>query len=455
MHRQKSRCVMVVLMLASWVILAISAAAQDGTIPQAEPAAAVAPQAEAATFDAPAATASAPQKTSYFGPFSLNWTTKVKESDMFRVTKPSPRIYSTSSSINGFANVNQDEGDLNFHRGLVMDRSDFLTEMDVNFGEDFGFRASAAAWWDPIYNQRTNYLNSPDGAATYPGLTGSIGYCNAASGDCAHFAGGTKEQEFLNAELMDAFVHARFPIGSTSVVIKAGQFAQQWGETLFFGGNGIAGAMSPVDVEKLMMVPNLEFKEAIRPVPQVALDISLNSKVMLSAYYQLRWEEDRLPAVGSYFSSGDVAGAGAQRWALPNLVPAASLPYGNLGGVPGMAPPYPGAPFLVPQGFGWFRQLPEVRAKNWGQFGVALKYAAPHGYDLGLYIVQFHEKGPQFNVFPSWQAAPVAPGGVANGIIGAYTALYQQNIQTVGLGITKTVTTSTTRLKFPVAGARI
>ena len=166
---------------------------------------------------------------------------------------------------------------------------------------------------------------------------------------------------------MDAFVHARFPIGSMSLIIHGGQFAQQWGQTLFFGGNGIAGAMAPMDIEKLMMVPNSEFKEAIRPVPQVSMNLQVNPKLSLAAYYQLGWEGDRFPAVGRYFSSSDVTG-GRRTLGFPNL--------------------WSGHPSRGPADFGAYpdfrRRVPcsrrlwlvtascrTVGAKDWGQFGVS------------------------------------------------------------------------------------
>jgi hypothetical protein len=425
---------MIVLVLASCVFQAVFAVAQDSESPQSQPVVAQ----DAATPPPEVAGYTEPQAR-YFGAPSVQWTTNVKESTMFRVTKPSPRLYSINNTMSGFSNVNQDEGDLNFHRGLVMDRSDFLTEMDVNFGKNIGVRASAAAWWDPIYNQRTNYLNSPNGHANDGAFYPSQNFCNALNGDCSHFAAGTKELEFLQAELLDAFVHARIRLGGMSLLLRGGQFAQQWGQTLFFGGNGIAGTMSPVDISKLLMVPNAEFKEIIRPVPQISANLQINPKLSIAAYYQLRFEGDRFPSVGSYFASGETMGAGAETLIFPNLVPASVVP--NFGGVPGMAPPYPGAPFLVPQGAGYMVKLPDLDAKNWGQFGVAITWAGPHGYDIGLYAVQFHDKGPQAYLVPGMGATPYIPGvmGSDNRIIGSYKLVYPQNIQTLGMSVSKTV----------------
>src|SRR5208337_4064002 len=113
------------------------------------------------------------------------------------------------------------------------------------------------AWFDSLYNQRTAN-NSP------------MPY-NALSSTNTHFPADTKDFQFLNAYLMDAFAYARIPVGNTTMNLRGGQFAQVWGQTLFFGSNGIAGAMAPVDIIKLLSEPNAQFKEIIRPVPQASV----------------------------------------------------------------------------------------------------------------------------------------------------------------------------------------
>jgi hypothetical protein len=132
--------------------------------------------------------------------------------------------------------------------------------------------------------------------------------------------------------------------------------------------------------------------------------------------------------VGTYFSNANFIGDGAERFAIPNIVgPGIVTPGGTLdfGGVPQMD-------------FGWYLKLPDRGAKDWGQFGVALTYSAPHGYDLGLYAVQYHEKVFQVEVVPTWQAT-LAPDGAGNGVVGSYALVYPQNVQTLGMSVSKTV----------------
>src|SRR5208337_1431448 len=224
----------------------------------------------------------------------------------FRVAKQSQELISTAYDPEA---MNLDDGDRNFHRGLVSNRVDVFSELDVTFGQDWGIRASTEAWFDSIYNQRTAN-NSP---STY----------NALSSDYQHFPAGTKDFQYLSAYLLDAFASGNVRLGGTTLSLRGGQFAQEWGETLFFGGNGLAGAMAPVDLIKLLSDPNAEFKEILRPVPQFSLGWQLTPRVSVSGYYQFLWEASWFPTVGSYFSIADVSGFGAER--------AFATPFGTYG----------------------------------------------------------------------------------------------------------------------------
>jgi hypothetical protein len=334
------------------------------------------------------------------GPLKLSWDTTVKYSAMFRVAKPANVL------TNPALNANQDDGDNNFHRGLVSNRLDILSEMDVSFGRNFGIRASTAAWFDPVYNQKTDYRS-----VTYNG------------DDPRHFLPGTKDLQFLQAELLDAFAHVKVPLRNSTLTLRGGQFGQVWGQTVFFGGNGIAGAMAPIDVIKLLSVPNSQFKEIIRPVPQLSAVLQINPKVSVGAYYQFMWEETRIPSVGSYFSTGDMAGPGANRFFFGAPV---VTPFGPLFN------PANGQ-LVIP----YLTKVRNVEPKDWGQFGVELLVAAPRGWDLGFYAVQFHNKA--FQLYGA--AGPLLDPLHFNPLIaqiGSYTQAYQENIKVLGMSATKT-----------------
>lgn len=338
----------------------------------------------------------------------LNWSNTLKYSNAFRLAGRSATLIDPSRNS---GNVNQDDGDRNFHGGLFSNRADLLSDLDVTYG-NYGVRASMAAWADPTYNQRT--------------ANGSPLTYNPISANYGHFASGTKELLFEYAELLDAFAFAKMSIRNTELTLRGGQYAQFWGETLFFGNNGIAGGMAPIDAVKALSVPNSQFKELIRPVPQISGALQIRSNIAVGAYYQLGWEKHRLPPAGSYFSTLDILDDGGERF---------------LAGTP--VTMVPGGPVVTPA----FWRGHDKQAENFGQFGVQLKVRPGHGYDLGFYAIQFHDKAPQIYIYPALYQPPDGPPVVLNpsnfnprtGKIGSYLLAYHENIRAYGVSATKTI----------------
>src|SRR4030095_5187339 len=85
-------------------------------------------------------------------------------------------------------NPNYDDGDRNFDRGRVFTRLDLLSEFDFVYQRKYGFRVSAAGWWDPAYGtldntstQTSNHLIFGRPALGLPDYTDR--YAKGASGD--------------------------------------------------------------------------------------------------------------------------------------------------------------------------------------------------------------------------------------------------------------------------------
>ena len=90
-----------------------------------------------------------------------------------------------------------------------------------------------------------------------------------------------EELDFFIArsEFLDAFVFAKGDLGEGRLAsIRAGKHTVLYGESLFFGSNGIAGGQAPVDVIKLLSVPGTQFKEIIMPVGQLSGQIQLHAR---------------------------------------------------------------------------------------------------------------------------------------------------------------------------------
>lgn len=310
------------------------------------------------------------------GDLSVRWDNTLKYSNAFRV-----RDQSSSLLTDGVFAANTDDGNRNFKKGLISNRVDWLSELDVVYARRYGFRISGAAWYDSVYNKR-NDNDSPRTSNRFSGASNS-------------FNPTTRDLHGRKAELLDAFVFGGFDIGDTRLNLRAGQHSLQWGESLFFGSNAIAGAMAPVDVIKLASVPSTQFKEALLPVPQISAQWQLTPDISLGAFYQFRWERNRLPAAGSYFSGLDFQPEGGEALYVP------------------------GAP-------GPLFRTSDKKARNSGQGGMQLRFSAMDT-DFGLYAVRFHDKSHQL-------INDIVPPGMPSG----YHLAYHEDITAFGASASHT-----------------
>lgn len=318
---------------------------------------------------------------------SVRWDNTVKYSAARRLHSQDPAL---------LGNPNNDDGDRNFNKGLISSRFDLLSELDVVYAKRYGLRLSAAGWRDEIYNRPNDN----------PGFAGGA-FPNQVSVPYNQFTDQTRRLHGSKLETLDAFVFGNFDIGDTRGTVRLGQHSLVWGESLFFGSNAIAGGMNPFDVIKLLSVPNTQFKEAIRPVPQISGQLQITQNVSVGAYYQLRWQPNRLPPAGSYFSGIDVNPEGGEQLLLAG----------------------PGSPFAANA-----QRLGDQRARNRGQGGIQLRLRT-EDTDYGLYLIRFHEKTHQQVI--SIGLAPASFGGVIPGPVG-YRLVYPESITALGASASRT-----------------
>lgn len=274
--------------------------------------------------------------------FALRWDNTVKYSVGRRLHDANPALAN---------DVNLGDGDTNFrNKGLASSRFDLLTELEGSYS-NMGFRLSAAAWNDARY-LRANANNTA--GALGPGIS-AVNSTEIAAPN--QFSPYTRKTHGRDAELLDAFASVKMDLGGHAATVRVGQHTVVWGESLFFGDNGIAGAMSPVDVAKALSVPNLRFQEILRPVPQVSGQYQIDSGLTVYGYYQAKWVESRSQGAGSYLSPLDFQAGG-------NLLFTQNGP---------------------------FARTPTRNGKDSGQGGVSLRYRG-EDTDYGLYLVRFNSK---------------------------------------------------------------
>lgn len=280
--------------------------------------------------------------------------------------------------------LNFNAGNDNFRqRGIVSKRLDLLSEFDAVYKGQHGLRISAAAWYDAAYRGTTDAAEPMNGQRPFN-----------------EFPERTREIAGRKAELLDAFVFSGLDLGEgRRLTVRAGRHALQYGESLFFGDNGIARAQGPIDIFKLLSSPNAQFKEIIRPVPQLSAALQLSSDLSLGAYVQFRWEADRLPPAGSYFSTANVPWGSQQSEAvgIPNV--------GNF--------------VLTPGG--------DREPKDSGQFGLQLKWRLGDT-DLGFYAARYHDKGGQLY----GQLNPRGARGPGGTLPGRWYYVFPEAVKVVG-----------------------
>jgi hypothetical protein len=308
---------------------------------------------------------------------SLRWDTSLKYSAAGRLKQADPVLLS---------NPNNDDGDRNFGKGLISNRVDLFTEMDAVWMRRFGVRVSAAGYYDRVYN--TTNDNPGFGGGAFP---------NQGSVPANEFTKATRDLHGRKAEVLDTFVFGKFDFGEANASVRAGRHSVLWGESLFFATNAIAGGQQPLDVVKLLSVPSTQTKEAIRPVPQISGQVQINSNVSVGAYVQTKWESNRTPGVGSYFSNTDPAVNGGETILL---------------------------------GPGVFAQRQADREpKNSGQGGLQLRVRTEQT-DFGFYAIHFHAKSPTLVPLIGLTPVGLAPVG--------YYMAYPQGTTALGASASRT-----------------
>lgn len=288
-----------------------------------------------------------------------------------RLQKQSPDLVGDPTRVPG-ANValssNGDDGDLNYNRYDFFTTSLKLTpELILRFPDGYKFMVRASGLYDfKADDTRRTELSSD-----------------------------AKQVVKEDVRLLDLWVSKDLSIAGQRARVRLGNQVISWGESIF--GIGGINATSTLDFQKLS-IPGTQLKEAVLPAPILSVATGLGHGLNVEAYYQFAWYENRLPPVGTYFSTADILGGGR------------GMPFGR-GGTGGQQPLFldgnPASPNFV--NFGGLDPAADPtlansiavpfasprRARNGGQGGVAMHYK-PEGLplDLGLYFVNYHDKMP-------------------------------------------------------------
>jgi hypothetical protein len=274
-----------------------------------------------------------------------NFDSTITAGTGIRMKEPSCTLITAGASGNGApagclapTSALGDQGDLNYAKG---DR--FTTylkgshELLLKLPNEFTFMGRVNWIRDFSATDTTGYVST----TTPPALTDGL-------------ADDARKDLRFKARLLDLWVSKSFQVGDQQARIRAGNQVISWGESLFLPG-GI-NSTNAIDIMRLSQ-PGTQLKEVFLPAPIASVASGLGHGLNVEAYVQARWNGSYFPPTGSYWSNANGLGKGHDAYGLT-----------------------------------------EVKPKNGGQWGAALRYQ-PEGtqLNLGAYVLNYNDKAPNFS----------------------------------------------------------
>ena len=275
------------------------------------------------------------------------------------------------------SDVNGNDGNLNYSRGLVSNTSKFTSDLDLGY-RNFGAFLRLNGFLD-FENENGMRERTP-------------------------LSDEAKELVGQDIVLLDAYLTGAFEVGNVAIDVRLGSHVLNWGESTFIQ-NGI-NAINPFDVSKLRL-PGSELREGLLPVPMVSASLVLTDALTMEGFYQLDWEKTKIDPVGSYFSVIDYVGPGAARAviSLPgvNITDTGLSPGSMVGFEPlirvinaDLANSRATTQAATEPNFLTVARGPDHNPDDPGQWGAALRYFAEalNATEFGFYFINYHSRLP-------------------------------------------------------------
>ncbi len=281
-----------------------------------------------------------------FGDVSGSLDTTLSVGVLDRIQNPSPDLYGLTNTFDGVPgkaySVNNDDGDLNFSRGIDSVLYKVTDDLELKWG-DWGAFVRGYAFYDPK-NQDTTLPHTP------------LSYV-------------AKKQVGGDIVVLDHYITGKFDFGATPVTVRLGRQVISWGESTFIP-NGI-NVINPVDVSRLR-APGSELREALLPVYAVDISAAVTDKLSIEMVWLPEFRHIELDPDGTYFSTNDFASPGGQKVML------------DFGALPDN------------QSLGAIPRGVDRMYKDSGQWGLAAHYLATNlnHTDFGLYYLRYSSRLP-------------------------------------------------------------
>jgi hypothetical protein len=178
---------------------------------------------------------------------------------------------------------------------IVTNRVSNLSEFDVVYRNNFGFRISGSFWKDFAYGS---------GVSNNPGqVVPGVPYTALGSYANNRFTSYTERYYLQGGELLDAFVFKNFEINGQPASIKVGRLTQYWGNALIFGTQGINYGQNASDGIQGAGTPGTQAKQLAIPRGQLLFETQITPTMSVAAQYFFEYAASRFPEGGTYLGT--------------------------------------------------------------------------------------------------------------------------------------------------------
>jgi len=315
------------------------------------------------------------------GTFSGSWDTTFTYGQAWRIESRDCRLIAIADGGCG-RSPNIDDGNLNYDTDMYSRAAKVLTELSLNYRGVGAFVRGSALYDDAAGNTQRTPLSE-------------------------------KSEDLVESytRLLDAFVYAKFDLGSMGAELRLGRQVVSWGESTFIQ-NGL-NVINHFDVSALR-VPGSELKEGFLPQEMVNFSLQFNDNWSAQAIYITDWNATVPEPAGSYYSSNDFAPTGGSKVVLGfGSFSDQGVDFRPLGGT-------------YIENFQTVNRRGTIKADDDGQYGFNLKYFAPNfnnGTEFGLFFLNYHSRLPLISGMTGTQAGVGNAFGALNAVGGAAQAI--------------------------------
>lgn len=333
-----------------------------------------------------------------------------------------------SANAPGMASLNLDDGNLNYDKGDIT-QAPLKLSQDIKLewaGGMYGFFARGIGIfdflnYDDFEERRANLITAENanrvGIDDQPNTGNRYFVRSYGPGEPTRIIRDKDEAKEigLRYDILDVNFYG-YPwinlpyLGEREVSFRVGRQIVNWGQSTVAVINSVNQAQ-PVNANSLYRLGFGLLEELFVPVGMIRLATQLTDGLAVELYYQYEWEPIEIPTPGSFMSFLDVG--------TDNLRDTVHISFGTSADDPDNVGAQLNSPLalITPTTLNIDR-LPDLEARDSGQFGIGFKYYAEwlnQGTELGFYYMNYHSKLPYASFFAtdaSCARAAGNPGGI-------------------------------------------